>query len=382
MKLGDLRIYDKDFNLIEILPRYLSVNWEIKFKEYGLGEIELEKTDNLVSLLIENKYLFVFQDDIQSIVTGYKIGETITIYTRTLEWLLTKFVVGDFTVEKLMEKVYGAIWSRSRLIEYLLASNLHEDYNILFSGIESDDSDMTEFVFKNADTLYSAICSAINDDRIGFKFYRDMQNERFVFRLLSANERDDILLCDEYKTTYESEYNFDLQKDATGGIYYHDIKNMGKWKANTNTPDLSPKDENYGKYYTVSAAGSYMGENYEEGDIILCKNKDGTFEKIEEAKAFAAKIPPEENGIFSWSGVLNSRDEESARQEISGLKALDMLTCKTRLSYKEDFNLGDIVRVKLFGTDRSFEKTKLISEIHIWEEEDETGAMPTTIDIS
>jgi hypothetical protein len=37
--------------------------------------------------------------------------------------------------------------------------------------------------------------------------------------------------------------------------------------------------------------------------------------------------------------------------------------------------------VKFFAGDFSFEKKKLIKEIHLWDEPDDTGAMPTTVDI-
>ena len=377
MQFGDLRIYNKDFNLLSILPKYLSANWEIKFKEFGLGEIELEKTDEIVSLLTENKYLFLFQDDIQSIITGYKIGETVTVFLRTLEWMLTKYTVEKFEVNNLADDVSTI----SSLLEYVLSTYLHPDFNVKFLSLFEDTSDSSDFVSENLETVYSLIQKILSDDKYGFRFYWDNLEKRFVFLLLLANENQNILLCDEYKTAYESEYSFDIQEEISGGAFYQSVKNMGKWDAKNNEPHLSITPDNYAKYYTVSADGTCMGLSVVKGDIILCKDKSGQFSIVAEAEPFLVKIQPEENGIFSFSGVLNTRDFAGAKEEIKGKKALDMLSCKTKLLYKEDFNLGDIVKVKFFAGEKFYEKKKLIKEIHLWDEPDDTGVMPTTIDI-
>ena len=94
------------------------------------------------------------------------------------------------------------------------------------------------------------------------------------------------------------------------------------------------------------------------------------------------EIPPEENGIFTWSVVLDAKNSEEASKEIEERKTLNRLTCKTILSYPEDFKLGDIMITKFFAEDMSSEKKKLIKEIHLWDEPDGSGAMPTTIDIT
>ncbi|MBQ3181750.1 MAG: hypothetical protein IJB50_03225 [Clostridia bacterium] len=381
MQLGDLRLYNRDFKLLSILPKYLSANWEIKFKEFGLGEIEFEKTDEIVSLLTENKYLFLFQGDIQAIITGYKIGETVTVFLRTLEWLLTKYTVEKFEVKDLMNVASGTTFTISMLLEYILSTYLHPDFNVEFSGIKEDVSDVSDFVSENLETVYSVVRKILSDDKYGFRFFLDTDQKRFVFLLLLAKENENILLCDEYKTAYESEYSFDLQEEISGGVFYQSVKNMGKWDAENNEPQLSITPDNYGKYYTVSADGTRMGLSVVKGDIVLCKDKSGQFSIVDEAEPFLVKIAPEENGIFSFSGILNTRDFAGADEEIKATKALDMLTSKTRLVYKDDFNLGDIVKVKYFAGEMSCEKKKLVKEIHLWDEPDDTGAMPTTIDI-
>jgi len=48
MKFEDIRFYDRDFNILLIVPRYISANWEMKFCGYGNGEFQLEKTEDIL----------------------------------------------------------------------------------------------------------------------------------------------------------------------------------------------------------------------------------------------------------------------------------------------------------------------------------------------
>ena len=59
-----------------------------------------------------------------------------------------------------------------------------------------------------------------------------------------------------------------------------------------------------------------MGLTFKKGDIILCKDKSGVFSIVDKAEPFLARIAPEENGIFSFSGILNAGEESSAKEEI------------------------------------------------------------------
>ena len=380
MKFNDIRLYDRDFNILAVLPGYLSVNWELKFADFGLGEIQLEKTEEIVKILTENKYLFLVQGDIQSIVTGYKIGEICTVFTRTLEWLLTKFCVKKFKMSDLSPFDYPRR-NKNSLIKYVLAEYLHKDFGLKYYGLE-DSNDMSEFVLTSADDIFSVIKSIIDAPKVGFKFYRDFDDGSFVFKLLESAKNENVVLCDDYRTSYESEYSVDIQNRATGGIFYHSVKNMGKWNPTTNTPQIIQEPSNYGKYYTVTADGLIMGQYVKKDQFILCKRRDVIFEIVESVEPFLVEFPPENDGIFSWTVPLSSSDTISAQKELSERKNLDILTCNTRLSYREDFNLGDIVKIKFYAGDFSCEKEKIISQIHLWDEPEDSGAIPTMVDIS
>ena len=111
-----------------------------------------------------------------------------------------------------MSTAYNVVWNGTRLIEYILNNNLHEDFNLTFTGLENDTTDMTDFVLESASDVYSVIKSVIGDKKTGFKFYVDTDAKSFTFKMMTANNNTDITLCDEYRTSYESEYSYDIQK--------------------------------------------------------------------------------------------------------------------------------------------------------------------------
>ncbi len=369
MNLGDIRIYNKNFELISIIPKFIASNWELKFCGYGCGEIEFERDDDIVPLLYENEYLFLVQDGIQSIVTGYKIGKSCTVFTRTLEWMLTKFIVKKVVVGE----------NLSETVENILSS-LPEAFGLEFYGID-DTFDMSDCAFSKAIDLYTAIVECIADKKIGFSFTVDFSNKKFAFSLLGANENKDILLCDEYRTSYDTEYTHHIQEKATGGCYYHDVTYKGKWNPSTNSPNLTETPENCGKYYKVSASGSRFDLTLVKDDIVLCDNTDGTWKKVLEAKPFLVEIAPEDEGVFSWSTLLPAENGEEAKRLLKEKKSVDLLASKTKLLYNKDYRLGDIIKTKFYGRDKSFSVKKLVSEVHLWTERGESGESPVMKDL-
>ncbi len=369
MKLEDIRIYNKDLELICVIPQFIAVNWEIKFSEYGTGEIELAANEDIVSLLTENEYLFLVQGDIQSLITGYRIDKSCTIFTRTLEWLLTKFIVTEVS--------RGS--NLSDTVKNILMS-LPDSFNLSFYGID-DTEDMSEYALDRATDVYSAIQDCIKDTQTGLSLRVDFGEKKFTFSLKKPSENKDILLCDDYKTSYDSIYTHDIQSKADGSCYYHKLTYMGLYDVKNNDPKLIKVPENFGKYYTACSAGKLFGVYVNEGDMIACMTKDGMFQVIKEVKPFLVKNPPEIEGIFSWSAVLDANSESGAKKELNERASMDMLTLKTRLVYGKDYKIGDIVRTKFSKDKFSMNNKQLVSGVHLWVEREGTGASPTMVDV-
>ncbi len=370
MTLGDIKIYNKDFELIAIIPQFISSYWELKFCGYGSGEIQFEKDDELVSMLYDNEYLFLVQNDIQSIITGYTIGKVCTVFTRTLEWLLTKFIVKEVTPAQ----------NLSKTIENILSA-LPQSFNLKFCGID-DSCDMSDYTFYEMTDIYSAITECITDEKTGFSFNANFHNKSFTFSLKQAQENEDIVLCDEYKTSYDSEHIHDIQNRVAGACYYHQVTYMGKWNPTVNEPQIRITPENYGKYYVVSVDGNRFGLSLKKDDIILCTDPDGSFTKVAEAKPFLVEILPGDDGVFSWSEVLDAKSQKEAARILKSKRNMDLVTLKTNLDYGVDYKIGDIIKVKFFGRDKSLSAKKIVSEMRLWLERDSNGASPVMTNLT
>lgn len=370
MELKDIKIYNKDFKLLAVIPRFVAANWELKFCGYGCGEIEIERDDEIVSILYDNEYLFLVQDGIQSVVTGYKIGKSCTVFTRTLEWLLTKFVADNVTAGN----------NLSNTIENIL-STLPKNFEFEFSGIE-DEYDMSNYKFTKARDIYSEIAECIGDKNVGFTFRVDFASQVFKFSLVLPQENKDLLMCDEYKTSYDTELTHHIQDKASGAVYYHDVTYMGEWRPSANEPTLAENPKHFGNYYKVTEDGRRFGIDFLKGEFILCKSRDGKFCKVTKAEPFLTSIPPEDNGIFSWSEMIDAHNEKEAAEILSHKKSMDLLTAKTKLSYKKDYNLGDIIKTKFYGRDKDVTVKKIVTEIHLWTEYGQTGESPVMKDLN
>lgn len=369
MKLQDIRIYNQDLELVAIIPDFIAANWEIKFSEFGTGEIEFPATSYIVSLLTQNEYLFLVHGDIQSVITGYNIEKTCTVFTRTLEWLLTKFVITQVPAGENMSKT----------VENIL-SVLPDEFNLKFCGLD-DEYDMSDFVLDKATDVYSAIKSCINKPEVGILFKADFKEKTFTFYLKTASENANTLLCDQYKTSYDSNYTHDIQGYLKGIYYYHQLTCMGRYDVVTNSPSLAISKENYGKYYIVLGNGTVFGLSVKNGDILACTTKDGVFRILDEAKPFLVENPPDVPGIFSWSEVLNATNETDAENERRQKIPMDILTFKTRLEYGTDYKIGDIMSTRFYCENFCISKRKLVSGVHLWVERNGVGASPTMTDL-
>ena len=378
MVYGDLKFYDKDFSILSIYPDSISVNWQVKFKEYGTAEIHLPKSADTVKLLTENKYLFITQGDLQGIVTGYKLDDECVIFAKTPEWLLTKFVVADFNARNLVNDVLKTSVSASDLACLAVESALPESVKLYTETDKNDTSNQIDFFCDGAKSLYFLIREILKDEKLGFSFRFNVLDKSFRFKVLSAKENEDVRICSEFKTIYDESFICDLQNEAESVVFYQKVTDCGKYDAYSDDPRLYISPDNYGKFYTVTSSSFRVGLDLNEGDIILCKDKSGKFTKVTEAKPFPVVIGGQDNGIFSWSVALDNADEQEAQEKLKTLKCDESFSFKTKnLVYNKDFFLGDILKTSYVSEGFSVTDKKIVTGVHLWEESEGVGSLPT-----
>lgn len=378
MRYGDIRIYDKEFNILAVYPQYISVNWQLNFCKFGSVEIHLEKCAETVELFTTNKYLYIVQNEMQAVVTGIQINDDCTLFGRTPEWLLTKFLLTEFSAEQALADNAVKAATGSALACLAVQNGLESFCELTVQNLGNDETDMSFYKIDRAKDIYSIVLECLTEKRLGFSFRFDTETGAFSFCVLSARENIETIISDELKTSYDSTYTVDLQNEAGGGVYYHSFTDMGTWNPVTNTPHLTKSPENYGKRYKADADGTQFGLTVKKGEYLICTQKTGEFSVTDEANWFLVTIPAEENGIFSWSAVLSADHEDAANQELLQLKTETSVSCKSKnIVYGEDFFLGDLIEARFAAKGFVHCETKIINSVHIWDDAEDFGCLPT-----
>lgn len=369
MKQSDIRIYDEDLHLLCVVPKYLSVNWQIFFKAHGTGEIHLPKKEEYVELFTSYQNLFLEQGDFQGVITGIKIDDDCAVFVKTPEWLFTKFIAEEFQAEK--GQTVGEV--ACELVRRALSSQI----TLVTTGEETNTSDGTDFVLEEATDLYSALLSCLSDEKTGFSFSFDTEEKSFCFRLRAARENKETVFGEEYHSYTDSTYVRDMQDAAEGYLYYQKLECGGNYDPIKREPDLREIPENYGKYYRITENAERFDLSLVKGDVLICRSKDGKFETAKEAKAFPVKKEPEETGIFHWSAVVSANSEEEAKRTMEKKKASITVsgTAKTH-EYGTDYQVGDLVTVQFSAGNFVHSEEKIVSGVHVFDDAQTFGFVP------
>ena len=103
--MEDIRIYDYEFNLLHIEHDIVSCNWTIHENAIGSFEMHFPLTSNLISVIMQNRYLVAVQGKKQAIITGRQVNTEGVLYGRTCNWLLSRFCVHDtFDTDSLLSE--------------------------------------------------------------------------------------------------------------------------------------------------------------------------------------------------------------------------------------------------------------------------------------
>jgi len=371
---GDIRFFDRNLNLVCIVPRYISVDWQLNHRTWGTAEFHLPKNAETVRVLTEHSRLFLSQGSLQAVVTGYRIEKDCTVFARTCDWLLSKFTVTSYKSTKNVASEIAC----DMVKECLPPIRLEMD------GADADHTDKTDFTIEKTTDLYSALLCCLSSEKTGISFGFDGQNKSFHFDVYQGADRSDAVLSEKMKSLYDSAYTKNLLSHTEGGVYYHKVKNCGKWDPIENTPKLANTSRHYGTYYTVSADSdsNALGLRVEKGDIVLCKEKDGTFCVVDSAEPFPVTIPAVSADIFAWSVLLSAENEEEAEQELKERKEQTTADGRNRnMILGKDFALGYTVTAEFSAEGFTFSEKRRVSSVHLWENAQGSGCLPETVSV-
>lgn len=378
----DINFYNFDFTLIATFPRVISVNFQKKYCGFGTAEIHFSINEkDIIYMLEKNAYLFFKAGENSAVVTGWRIGEDISVFGRTPEWLLTKRGVEAFEENLATAEVIARNAVASAAADFVTLGDL--------AGLGENQSYSTDKVR----VLHDVVCEVLGSQNLGFKVVPDIEKKTFVFSVYLGQETL-CMVSPSYRTAYDLEYAVEKQDMVTNsGWYERRFIDMGGWDAYNNSPSLSDKQsvnaytfyeiisETYyqsgNKYYPVEV----FGLNCPKGAYLYSDTPDGKW-KVTNIKPDTIWIyigSAQAQGAKRWDAVLSGiKTEDEAVAEISQMIKQDNTCAELKcIEYGRDYNLGDIVRVQTeFGEFKKSER-KRVAAVNIYYDVDKFGVVPT-----
>lgn len=201
-----LRLYDFEFNLLEVENNIIKAKWEIYYNQVGTFQAHLPITSRLVKIVTENRYLVAVQGEFSAIIVGIELEDELVLYGRTCNWLLTKRVSPGFDAITAYPGAYVAG----------IALDAFSDTENFVPG-DCPDSEETEL--EGEEGLTSAIVSdCLMQGELGHEVVFDIKNKNWVFNILKGHDND-LVLSEGHRNAYETKCTFDIIDLATCGVY-------------------------------------------------------------------------------------------------------------------------------------------------------------------
>lgn len=314
----DIRIYDFEFNLLHIEPKIISSNWTVKYNGIGSYEGHFDIGGDIVPIALNNKYIIVVQGDYQAIVTGKRIsGNELVLYGKTVNWILSRRVTPNFVSE-----YFGG----DLLVENEARKLVKDAFSDVTSFVLGDKT--KKYFWRNTyNPTSDVVIDCLDNAKLGHNVVFDRKNKQWIFNVLKGTERN-ILVSVGSKNAYNTEYNEDLQE-----------------------------------YYSVRW--------YEE---VRDSDEDGNVTASEWLKI---EKDTDKTGIYCWECIVSEQDESSARSALAKKSRNEQISTKTHdLICGKDYNVGDIVRVRVeCGKYRNTQKKRIVG-VNLWYENNNIGQEP------
>lgn len=367
--MEDLRFYDFEFNLLCIVPTVIDAMWEIKFNGVGTFEASLNPDSKVTSALMGKDHIVVIQGTKQAIITEkYAEGNKLTLYGRTMNFILSKRVILPFDI-----KNKGVDNKAFELIKKLVAESFPE------INVEAPEDDgEIEFYRLVMYDLEELICEILDRVNSGHKVHYDVKNKKWVLKIFRQKENN-LFLSEENGNIYNTTYREDLLDYANCGVYMRYIRDCGDWDPYENKPPLSMGEaSNLGKLYRVSCDGRQFFTDYYEGEYIACTNENGNFEKTDYITEYYLTIDTDEEGLYKWEAKLSGNSRKEAEKSLKTKDKENKLDAKTTsLKFEKDYNLGDIIRIQKKIGDKVVDGKRLVNSVQIWYESRNSGEKPS-----
>lgn len=288
--MNDITFYDFDFNPLCIENAYSSVDWVIKLNDIGTFEAHFPINSTVAKVCLENDYVVVTQGDLHAVITGKRAANDFTVYGRTPNWILTKFITPNFTgrngtIEALSyEIVREAVHSTGRFLYYRV-------------GGFKNKIDFWRNVYN---PTFKVISECLARENAGHKVWFEPSSRKWCYKAIKPRDRG-LVISKNNLNAYNITYSEDFQNHVNGGFYEvvdeetgesswqeiaSDKTGIYKWMGILGGDCLtdateSLKTRKWEKDTKVDVKDLKYGVNYNIGDIVTICTEIGDFRKTE-----------------------------------------------------------------------------------------------------
>lgn len=342
--MEDLRIYDFEFNLLHIEPRRISDNWTIQYNDIGTYEGHFSLESEVVNIVLQNEFLVVVQGKKQAIITGSQAGESeFIVYGKTVNLLLSRrvtlpFNTYDMEIEKKAEDL--ARWAVSQA--FIEGEEIDRVSNFVLgeaSGISGDTED--EIWRTTAHQTSDIVKDILSRVDAGHRVIFDFVNKKWVFETYKGKTLQ-ITIAESERNAYGTSYTVNYLNEADAGYYEHAI-------------EKEPSEE----------------ETEED------TTEDATTETVRETEWLRLEKEDARTGIYRTVSLLSGSNESEAKSSLAEKVATrEFKAAVKHLAFGEDYNLGDVLRVRIEKGPFAETVKKRVTGINIWYEANNIGEEP------
>lgn len=347
----DLKILNKDFEVVGIVDDYISLIWNERFRSAGDFELHLFANSDIIKIAKKDFYLYRENTDYVMIIrkieitTDFDEGNKLVLTGHSLEGILKKRVIA----RQLEASNYDNL---EEYIKAIIGSNITSPKNAsrkipTFDYIDSG-SDLIKSITVDdqatvGDTVYDKIVSLCNSEDIGFRV-RLTDTNRFEFKLYSGvdrsydqNERTAIIFSQEYDNLISSDFYSDADEIKTSAI-------IAGPKREPHTITIGGQSATvYVDQVITSLGDEYTGMDREEVFI----------EKTDVNRYYDYNTGWDDVGSFEYwydDATFSKLLQEAAQIDLERYKTNEVFSAEVdplgAWKYDIDYSLGDIVQVK------------------------------------
>ena len=280
--MEEIFFYDFHFNFLCSVPDFISVNLTEYFNKIGMVEIHIPKETEKVHKILGTDFLIACYKGHSFIITTKMYEEDLTLYGRTMNFILSKRVTKAATYNDSQLETSVRKLVRNAFIDSDI-TRLNDSHFVLGKTIGVEEK--ITCTIEDDENLSEIICEMLDMQNLGHSITFDTINRQWIFNILRGSEIKDIILSTENLNAHKLCYTHDIldyinttrstsiatDHDLTGLFAFQGIVRVsGSERKKDKIKRLGRK-----KRITVKTADFIHDKDYNLGDTVRVQLKIG-----------------------------------------------------------------------------------------------------------